>query len=57
MFVLSIATLRYIHYITDVGLSVPMTVDLFVKSCVGFTIYFYCCLLVSNLNSLNNIDE
>ena len=34
-----------------------MTVDLFVKSCVGFTIYFYCCLSVSNLNSLNNIDE
>ena len=32
-----------------------MTVDLFVKSCVGFTIYFYCCLSVSNLNSFNSL--
>ena len=37
------------------GLSVPMNVDLFVKSCVGFTIYFYCRLSVSNLNSLNSL--
>ena len=35
----------------------PTSVNLFVKSCVGFTIYLYCCLLVSNPNSLNNIDE
>ena len=42
--------------LSDLGLLVPMSVDLFVKSCVGFTIYFYCCLSVSNLNSLNNID-
>ena len=37
-------------------LSVSMSVDLFVPSCVRFTIYFYCCLSVSNLNLLNNID-
>ena len=35
----------------------PASVDLFVKSYVGFAIYFYCCLLVSNRNSLNNLDE
>ena len=35
----------------------PASVDLFVKSYVGFAIYFYCCLLVSSRNSLNNLDE
>ena len=35
----------------------PMSVDLIVKSCVRFTIYSHHCLSVSNLNSLNNIQE
>ena len=35
----------------------PTSVDLFVKFYVGFAVYFYCCLIVSNPNSLNNIDE
>ena len=40
----------------EFGLSLPTSVDLFVKSCVGFTIYFHCYLSVSSINSLNIID-
>lgn len=43
--------------LSELGLSLPTSVDLFVKSCVGFTIYFYCCLSLSSINSLNIIDE
>ena len=43
--------------LSEFGLYLPTSVDLFVKSCVGFTSYFYCYLSVSSINSLSIIDE